>query len=89
MIHSSKGMIKTVLNIIPALAVGLVGALMIEPLLSKSYQKTLTHASLWHQLIHVQGLIVAIGAITSLLIFILERHGSPRSKRHSHKHHPE
>lgn len=89
MFHSIKGTFKTVINIAPAVAVGLVGALMIDPLLSKNYQRTLNHSALWHHLIANQGLIVACGALVSLLIFLLMRHRPTRLNKRSHKHHQE
>ncbi|HUD81536.1 MAG TPA: hypothetical protein VMR08_02855 [Patescibacteria group bacterium] len=86
--HSIKGLVKSLLNLIPSIFIGLVGALMVEPLLSTSYQKTLNRSALWHNLTQAQALIVGCGAIVCLVFFLFQRHSFPRRKKHGHSHEP-
>jgi hypothetical protein len=89
MYHGVKGSVMMTMNVIPAIAVGLVGALLAEPLLSESFQKTLNHSSLWHHLILYQGSVVACAAAVSLVFFLLQRQSRPRAKKRGHKHQAE
>lgn len=57
---------KMLFNILPALCVGLLGVVLVEPLLSASEQNTLTRAPLWHQFQQAQTLIVVTTALISL-----------------------
>ncbi len=87
MFHSLHGP-KALLNIIPALGFGLMSALLIEPLLSPGFQKTLEHAAAWHQVIQARAFIVALSALIALLFLWLGHHGASsaghknRAKQH-------
>lgn len=76
MIHSVHRGIKSILNILPALGVGLLTALLVEPLLSPSFQHTLERSSLWHQVSQAQTLVVGLSALLSLLFLWVQRRGS-------------
>ena len=83
MFHSVHGT-KSVVNILPAIGFGLMSALLVKPLLSPSFQKTLEQASVWHQILQAQTFIVALSAILALLFLWMQG----RSKGHSeHSHH--
>jgi hypothetical protein len=88
MFHSVRGTVKTLLNIVPSITLGLAFALLIEPLLSNSFQETLSKSSLWHQLIRAQALVIGVSAIVSLVFLLTQRHSSG-GKNHGHgkKHH--
>ncbi len=80
MFHSVHGRVKATLNIVPAIGVGLLTALLVQPLLSATYQKTLERSSLWHQFSRAQALVVGVSALLSLLFLWLQRHGSHERK---------
>jgi hypothetical protein len=87
MFHNVHGGAKAILNILPAIGVGLLTALLVKPLLSTTFQHTLERSSLWHQLSQAQTLVVGISALLCLLFLWLQRHGSLEHghgiKRHS------
>ena len=85
MFHSVHGGAKAILNIVPAIGIGLLTALLVKPLLSSSYQNTLERSSLWHQFSQAQDLVVGVSALLSLLFLWLQRQGSHDSG-HSSKH---
>src|SRR5665213_354331 len=58
MIHSIHGSTKVALNVIPAIGVGLLAALLIEPLLTAGTRGTLEHSSIWHQFLQAETMIV-------------------------------
>ena len=84
--HSVHSGTKAILNIFPAIGVGLLTALLVKPLLSATYQHTLERSSLWHQLSQAQTLVVGASALLSLLFLWLQHYGS-RQRGHSTKHH--
>jgi hypothetical protein len=86
MFHSIRGGMKLMLNIFPAIGVGLLTALLIKPLLSPAFQHTLERSSLWHQFSQAQTLVVSVSALFSLLFLWLQRHGS-NERGHSMKRH--
>jgi hypothetical protein len=89
MFHSVRGTIKSAINVIPAIGLGLATALFVEPLLSLDYQHKLQKSSLWHQLIQAQALVIGVTALLSLVFLLSQKHGSIKSKHHGRpsKHH--
>jgi len=83
MFHSVKGP-KLILNILPAVGTGLVIALLVEPLLSKSMQHTLGQESLWQNLIQARALIIGVSALISLF-YLWFLHRKSWSGGHGHK----
>lgn len=88
MFHSVGSGAKALINILPAIAMGLLLALLVEPLLPHSMINTLQHSNVWHQFSQAQTVIVLGGALFSLLFLWTQRAGLGRSG-HSHhaKHH--
>ena len=87
MLHSVKGT-KSVMNILPALGFGLMSALLVKPLLSPSFQRTLEHASVWHRILQAQTFIVAISAVLALLFLWFQgRNGGHSKPAHHTKQH--
>jgi hypothetical protein len=87
MFHSLRGS-KALINILPALGFGLMSALLVEPLLSPGFQKTLSHAAAWHQILQARTLIVAMSALIALLFLWFSHRGSGSSApSHRAKHH--
>jgi uncharacterized membrane protein len=86
MFHSIHGSTKAMLNLLPAIGTGLLTALLVKPLLSPTFQHTLEHSSLWHQLSKAQALVVGASALMSLLFLWLQHHSS-REHKHRLGHH--
>jgi hypothetical protein len=84
MIHTIKGNSRMVLNLLPALGVGFVGALLIVPLLPSSASNDIIHSPLWSQMTRAQGLIVGISALACLSSLWLQRpkHGGGKHSKH-------
>jgi hypothetical protein len=85
MFHSVRGSVKLAFNVLPAIGAGLLTALLVKPLLSSAFQKTLERSSLWHQFSQAQTLVVSASALFSLLFLWLQRHGS-NEHGHGSKH---
>jgi hypothetical protein len=81
MIHTIKGNSKVVLNLFPAAGLGLVGALLIVPLLPPAAAQGILENTLWQQLINVQGIIVGVSAL-ACLIFLWMQRPKPSSGKH-------
>ena len=62
---------KKVTNVLPALASGLLFALLLTPLLSANVQHKIHAVSFWHQLSNLQTAVVLGGAAFSLLFLLL------------------
>lgn len=82
-------MIKTVrgarlfLNILPAAGVGILGGLLIVPLLTPQLSRSIVSSSLWIQAQQAQSLIVGASALGSLLVLWLQR---PKTGGHDEHH---
>lgn len=84
MIRTVSGKTKLFLNVIPAVGVGLLGALLIVPLLPPGLSYDIVHSSLWGQVQQAQNLIVGTSALACLLVLWLQRPqtGSKHGKKH-------
>ncbi|MDL2341704.1 MAG: hypothetical protein QFB87_01325 [Patescibacteria group bacterium] len=86
MIKTVKGA-KLLLNILPAAGVGLLGGLLVVPLLSPGLSTNIIQSSLWLQVTKAQNLIVGSSAMVCLLVLWLQRpKAGGGSEKHS-KHH--
>ncbi len=65
---------KLLYNLLPAIAVGLVGVLVTVPILSGGISNQLTHTPTWQFLQQYQDVIVGTGAFISLLVLWLTHH---------------
>ncbi len=72
MFHSVRKL-RVIANLLPALTVGLLGLLLIEPLLSPGLQGTITRSALWQHYSQAQGLIVGVSALISLAFLWFQR----------------
>ena len=81
MIKTVRGNSKMVFNVLPAIGVGFVGALLVVPLLPKSAAHEIISSPLWKQMSKAQAIIVGVSAIICLsMIFMM------RPKNHDGKH---
>ncbi len=86
MVFSVRGMVKRVINVLPALGVGLLGTLMGVPLFTPGLRYAIEGGSFWQQLTRAQALVVGVTALISLLFLWSQRRsaksGEGRSTRH-------
>ncbi len=74
---------KNVVNLFPALATGLLCALLVVPLLPAATQRQVQHLSMWHQLSNAQTAVILAGAVFSLVFLLFthrKRHGEDEGK---------
>ncbi len=83
MIRTVSGKTKLVLNVIPAVGVGLLGALLIVPLLPPGLSHDIVHTDLWKEVQQAQNLIVGTSAVACLLVLWMQR---PQVGKHNKKH---
>ncbi len=84
MIRSVKGHLKQFLNFLIAIAVGFLVALLAEPLLATSLREAIATTPVWNYVQKLQVLVIALGAIFSLLYLWLQR---PKHHAEEGKHH--
>jgi hypothetical protein len=85
MIRTVKGYSRLALNLLPAAGVGLLGGLLVVPLLPAGLSHNVVDSSLWSQVQRAQDLIVGLSALVCLLVLWLQR-PQAGSGKHS-KHH--
>lgn len=83
MIRTVQGSTRLMLNILPAAGVGLLGALLVVPLLPPGAAHNIIGSSLWDQAQKAQTLIVGASAIVCLFVLWLQR---PKAGKHHRKH---
>jgi hypothetical protein len=86
MIKTIKGYAKLSLNILPALGVGLLGSLLIVPLLPNVTSAQIIDSSLWSQLQRAQDLIVGVSSLACLLVLWMQRPKTHHDKEKKGKH---
>jgi len=78
---------KRFTNVLPALATGMLFALLIVPHLSAGVQRQIHHLSAWHQLDSLQTAVILGGAAFSLLFVLLTHRGHhDEDGKHHGKH---
>lgn len=83
MIKTVHGTSRLLLNVLPAAGVGLLGALLVVPLLPPGVAHNIIDSSLWDQVQKAQALIVGASAVVCLLVLWLQR---PKSGGKHRKH---
>ncbi len=76
---------KKITNVLPAVASGLLFALLVVPLLPASVQRHIHHLAAWHQLSNLQTAVILGGALFSL-VFLLFTHRKKHSDEDGKKH---
>ena len=84
MIRTVRGRGRLLLNVLPAAGVGLLGGLLIVPLLPPGLSHNVINSSLWTQVTRAQDLIVGASALVCLLVLWLQRPkaGDKHGKKH-------
>lgn len=86
MIRTVRGKLKLLMNFLIAIAVGALVALLVEPLLAPEMQAAIIATPVWQYLQKLQTLVIALGAVFSLVFLWLQRpkgHGDDSSAKHS------
>lgn len=86
MIKTVKG-VKLVLNILPAAGVGLLGGLLVVPLLSPELAGSILESTLWIEVSKAQNLIVGTSALVCLFVLWLQRPKAGGGEEKHAKHH--
>ena len=73
MIRTVKGHFKLAINVLPAIGVGLLSALLVVPLLSKGLQQNIITSSFWNQALKSQDIIVGSSAMVCMFVLWLQR----------------
>lgn len=76
---------KTIINIVPAAAAGLLTALLVVPVLPGGVQHNVTTNQIWTLFQQFQSLIIGAGATVSLLVLWSTKPGRDKGKRHGKK----
>ena len=82
MIKTVHGQGRLLLNLLPAAGVGLLGALLVVPLLPPGLSHNVVGSSLWTQAHRLQDLIVGGSAVVCLIVLWLQRPKAGGSRKH-------
>jgi hypothetical protein len=85
MIRTVSGYGRLALNILPALGVGLLGSLLVVPLLPPDLSDSILNSSLWIEVQKAQNLIVGISSLVCLFVLWLQRPHTGGKKHGKHK----
>ena len=86
MVKTVRNKSKLILNALPAAGVGLLGALLVVPLLPPNLADDIITSSMWSQVEKSQGFIVGLSATVCLLVLWLQRPKAGHEGKHSKKH---
>lgn len=84
MIRTVSGQSKLLLNLLPAAGVGMLGALLVVPLLPPGLAHNVVGSSLWSNVNRVQDLIVGASAVICLFVLWLQRPKAGHAKHGKH-----
>jgi hypothetical protein len=82
MIRTIRGPGRLLLNLLPAAGVGLLGGLLVVPLLPAGLSHNIVDSSLWPQIQRAQDLIVGASAVVCLLVLWLQRPKAGGFRKH-------
>jgi hypothetical protein len=82
MIRTIHGNSRLLLNILPSAGVGLLGALLVVPLLPPGVAHGIIGSPLWNQAQNAQVLIVGGSALVCLLVLWMQRPKAGKRKHH-------
>lgn len=84
MIRTVRDGPRLMLNILPALGVGLLAALLAVPLLPAGTSLNILGSPLWQEVVKLQDLIVGSSALLCLFVLWLQRPKAGEGKRRKH-----
>jgi hypothetical protein len=82
MIRTIHGTSRLVMNLLPSAGVGLLGALLVVPLLPSGLGHNVLDSSLWLQVQRAQDVIVGASAVVCLFVLWLQRPKTGGSRKH-------
>lgn len=82
MIKTIHGNARMALNVLPAIGVGVLGALLVVPLLPPGTSYGITGSDIWQQILNIQNIIVGGTAIVCLIVLWLQRPKTGGGKHH-------
>ncbi len=85
MIRTVRGNLRLLLNSLPAAGVGLLGALLVVPLLPSGLSVNIVESSFWTQVENAQTLIVGASALICLLVLWMQRPKTGHDEKHGKK----
>lgn len=86
MIRTVRGRARLALNLLPSAGVGMLGGLLVVPLLPSGLSHNIIDSSLWAQALRAQDLIVGVSALICLFVLWLQRPTTGGSKKSGGKH---
>ena len=86
MIRTVNDKVRLVMNILPAAGVGVLGALLVVPLLSPSVSHDIIASNLWWQAQQSQNVIIGLSALVCLIVLWMQRPKAGGFAKHSKKH---
>ena len=87
MVRTVHGHGRLALNVLPALGVGLLGALLAVPFLPPGTAGTITSSSLWSEIAKLQDFIVGMSALLCLFVLWLQRPKTGHEHKKGKHHH--
>lgn len=82
MVRTIRGNARLLLNVLPSAGVGLLGALLVVPLLPAGLSHNIIGSSLWSQAQRAQDLIVGGSALVCMFVLWLQRPKSGSGHKH-------
>ena len=86
MIRTVGDKVRLGLNLLPAAGVGLLGALLIVPLLSPNLSHDIIASNLWWQAQQSQNVIIGLSAVVCLVVLWMQRPKAGGLAKHHKKH---
>jgi hypothetical protein len=82
MMRTIKGKFKLILNVLPAISVGVLMLLLVEPLLSPGLQAAVESTDAWYLITKLQAFVVGVSAIISIFFLWLQRPKHHKEDKH-------
>ena len=86
MIRTVGDTARLALNLLPAAGVGLLGALLVVPLLSPNLSHNIIASNLWWQAQQAQNAIIGLSAVVCLVVLWMQRPKAGGLSKHRKKH---
>lgn len=82
MIATVRGSLGLILNILPAISVGLLAVLLVVPLMSPGLHGAIVSTNIWQYVQRAQVLVITVGSILSLLFLWMQRPKHAHREKH-------
>jgi hypothetical protein len=85
MMRTVKGHLKLALNIVPAISVGVLGLLLLEPFFADGLRAAVEGSEAWYLITKLQTIVISASAILSVFFLWLQRPKAAAAKEEKHK----